>query len=218
MSFPQYWVGDFVNESHSHRHVEYDTYRNPTGPITAGAHVLLSAISKFVIGLVDVPTQFGLDLVAAARALSHPATLTDPLAGCHWQRRIPERNTANEEGQDEGEESSNNSLSGSGIQSRRTVPLEAKQTIRTEVRVSRARNVLTEAAIHGSRISKRLLNLTIWLPSDLSLSLAKGFRNAPRLYHDPMVKADPKIVGLQSGFSVAGKVCLISPSVSNLLR
>lgn len=88
----------------------------------------------------------------------------------------------------------------------------------TEVRVSRTRNILAETAIHGSGMSKRLLNLAIWLPADLSLSLAKGFRNAPKLYHDPMVKADPKVVGLRSGFSVAGKVCSILPSVSNSLR
>lgn len=177
-------------------------------------------------------TAAGLDLAAAARALSHPKAFTDPLAGCHWHTRLRQGNTASEGGQgrddsadalenttcDEGEEYSNNSLSGSGTQRRRIIPLETEQTMSTEVRVSRTRNILAETAIHGSGMSKRLFNLAIWLPADLSLSLAKGFRNAPKLYHDPMVKADPKVVGLRSGSSVAGKVCSILPSVSNSLR
>ena len=42
-------------------------------------------------------------------------------------------------------------------------------------------------------------------PMDLSLALAQGFHNAPRLYGDSTVRTAPRITGLKSGFHAAGK-------------
>lgn len=64
-----------------------------------------------------------------------------------------------------------------------------------------------EMQYHGSRMSKKFLKTVIWLPTDLTLSLSKGFHNAPKLYHDRMVKSTPKVIGFRSGLRAAGKVC-----------
>jgi hypothetical protein len=64
-----------------------------------------------------------------------------------------------------------------------------------------------EMQYHGGRMSKKLLKTVIWLPTDLTLSLSKGFHNAPKLYHDRMVKSTPKVIGFRSGLRAAGKVC-----------
>ena len=42
-------------------------------------------------------------------------------------------------------------------------------------------------------------------PMDLSLALAQGFHNAPRLYGDPTVRRPARITGMKSGLKAAGK-------------
>lgn len=64
----------------------------------------------------------------------------------------------------------------------------------------------SETAFILSIISKKALRVIIKLPADLSLTLSKGFHNAPSLYGDHLVKACPQVTDLQTGFKAAGKV------------
>jgi hypothetical protein len=45
-------------------------------------------------------------------------------------------------------------------------------------------------------------------PLDLTLSFARGFHNAPKLYGDDTVRPQDKVTGYQSGLKAAGKVTL----------
>ncbi len=45
---------------------------------------------------------------------------------------------------------------------------------------------------------------------DISLALAQGFHNAPRLYGDSTVRAPPRISGIQSGLRAAGSAFAFS--------
>lgn len=224
-----------------HRPMEYDTYRDPAGPLSASAQVLFGAIANFMIGIADVPAEIVGDLVTAGRALGHPHEHTDPYAACRTSREKPvgsgendgeqpdedreeeereERHDRSEQVADESDTSDEDSTSDSddqpiannltpeGTEKRRSLELEKQQTMSSKIPQSRSHTLLSEAGIHGSKMSKKFLNLVIWLPTDLSLSLAKGFHNAPKLYHDPMVKSTPKVIGIRSGFKAAGKVCL----------
>ncbi|KAL5615447.1 hypothetical protein BROUX41_005492 [Berkeleyomyces rouxiae] len=51
----------------------------------------------------------------------------------------------------------------------------------------------------------KLVELGAKTPLNLSLGMAKGFRNAPKLYNDPMVRESEKVKGIGSGLKVAGK-------------
>lgn len=234
--------------------MEFDTYRDPAGPLSASAQVLFGAIANFVTGLADVPTEMVLDLVSAGRALGNPQEPLDPHAQCKRMKwRVPrahredeleseedsmeertdsepqsaQRSLANssedQEDQDdngnngeddEKEEESRSSddsgvhgvRSNSGLERKRTLELAKTQTMSSEISPAKQRGVFTEAVFQGSRMSKKLINLVIWLPTDLSMSLSKGFHNAPKLYHDTMVKSTPKVIGFRSGFRAAGKV------------
>lgn len=231
--------------------MEFDTYRDPAGPLSASAQVLFGAIANFVTGLADVPTEMVLDLVSAGRALGHPQEPLDPYAQCKkmkWhvprahredeleseedsieertdsepestQRSLAnssedqEDNGNNAEDDEEEEESRNSDDSGvhdvhsnSGLETKRTLELAKTQTMSSEISPAKQRGVFTEAVFQGSRMSKKLINLVIWLPTDLTMSLSKGFHNAPKLYHDTMVKSTPKVIGFRSGFRAAGKV------------
>lgn len=43
-------------------------------------------------------------------------------------------------------------------------------------------------------------------PMNLFVGIAKGFHNAPKLYHDRSVREVEKITGFESGIRAAGKV------------
>ncbi|KAL2844170.1 hypothetical protein BJY01DRAFT_215226 [Aspergillus pseudoustus] len=66
------------------------------------------------------------------------------------------------------------------------------------------REVLADARYHASRAGKHLLDWILLLPTDLSLSFSKGFHNAPKLYHDPMVQETPTVRGVRGGLRAAG--------------
>lgn len=61
------------------------------------------------------------------------------------------------------------------------------------------REVLTDARYHVSRAGKHLLDWVLLLPTDLTMSFSKGFHNAPKLYHDPMVQETPTVRGVRGG-------------------
>lgn len=235
--------------------MEYDTYRDPAGPISASAQVLFGAISNFVIGLADVPAEMLSDLISAGKQLghNHPAHHPDPRL--KWHKREPHNNdeVASEEGSEEqinqqknqnSGETMNNSVqepmdnalaqNGNGTRRKsqredgsdgedsvsasselvpeagldrvRSLQLEKSQTMSSEISPSKAHGFFGEVGIHGGNMSKRFANFMIWLPTDFSLSLSKGFHNAPKLYHDSTVKPTPKVHGVRSGFRAARHV------------
>lgn len=98
------------------------------------------------------------------------------------------------------------SYSEGGVERTRSLQLERSQSMSSELAPSQSHNLLSDMVAHGGRMSKKLVNLIIWLPTDFSMSLSKGFHNAPKLWHDPMVKPTPKVIGVRSGFKAAGKV------------
>ena len=50
------------------------------------------------------------------------------------------------------------------------------------------------------------MGVALKMPMDFTLGLAKGFRNAPKLYGDDTVREADKITGVRSGLKTAGKV------------
>lgn len=70
----------------------------------------------------------------------------------------------------------------------------------------RAKQALSETRYQAAKSAKYALNFVLVLPTDFTLSLSKGFHNAPKLYHDDTVEPIPKVIGIKSGFRAAGKV------------
>lgn len=77
--------------------------------------------------------------------------------------------------------------------------------------------VLSETGYHAGKFAKQVLNWVLLLPTDLTLSLSKGFHNAPKLYHDKTVLDTPKVRGVRSGFRAAGTVSALIPSLCRKL-
>ena len=52
----------------------------------------------------------------------------------------------------------------------------------------------------------RIASATAKLPMDLTLAVAEGLHNAPKIYGDRTVRQMPKVTGMGSGVKAAGKV------------
>jgi hypothetical protein len=243
--------------------MEYDTYRDPVGPLSASAQVLFGAIANFVIGLADVPTEMMIDLISAGKQLghNHPIHAPDPRKKWHMRKthnedelvseedseeRIDQRRHVNSEetvnnshessndslrpgngprgdSQSEDDIGSDDSMSNSsdlvpetGIDRVRSLQLEKSQTMSSEIAPPKSNGFFNEVGHHGGRMSRKFVNFMIWLPTDLSLSMSKGFHNAPKLYHDYTVKSLPKVYGIRSGFRAAGQVRFTTSPFSDI--
>jgi hypothetical protein len=221
--------------------MEYDTYRDPVGPISASTQVLVGAIANFVTGLADVPMTMVSDIVSAGRAIGNPQNHTDPRNACGWKERRRMRRGETSESDDSSQREGSNEQSSStptatpdlvasddesslddsisvddpesdtpatNIDRQRSLQLEKSCTMASCPKAAeQKKSAVSEMQYHGGRMSKKFLKTVIWLPTDLTLSLSKGFHNAPKLYHDPMVESTPKVIGFRSGLRAARKVC-----------
>lgn len=61
------------------------------------------------------------------------------------------------------------------------------------------------ASIETGKGVTRIVEAGMKTPMNFCMGLAKGFRNAPRLYNDDTVRKQEKVTGIASGVMVAGK-------------
>ena len=71
---------------------------------------------------------------------------------------------------------------------------------------SQAGQISLDAAVGAGKSIKQIVGTGLKSPMDFTLSLARGFHNAPKLYGDESVRQADKVTGLQSGLKAAGKV------------
>ncbi|KAJ4296089.1 hypothetical protein N0V88_004791 [Collariella sp. IMI 366227] len=62
-----------------------------------------------------------------------------------------------------------------------------------------------DMAITAGKSFGRIAGAAARTPANFTLGLARGFRNAPKLYNDDTVRPPEKVTGLASGLKVAGK-------------
>ncbi|KAL9124890.1 MAG: hypothetical protein Q9217_005833 [Psora testacea] len=68
-----------------------------------------------------------------------------------------------------------------------------------------ARDLAAETGIGLAQAGEALAKV----PMDLSLAIAQGFHNAPRLYGDDTVRTAPRVTGIQSGLRAAGSELML---------
>ena len=71
---------------------------------------------------------------------------------------------------------------------------------------SQAGHIPLDAAVGAGKGIGRIVEVGLKSPMDFTLSLARGFHNAPKLYGDESVRQAERITGIQSGLKAAGKV------------
>ncbi|KAF7586636.1 hypothetical protein BBP40_008546 [Aspergillus hancockii] len=227
-----------------YRSKEYDTTRDPRGPLSAGAEVLYGVVSDFISGLAAVPMDvagvFQKDRYSKKHHHHHHHHgnrdwVKPHVSACldkAEQKRAEQSATMNgngdlqhrPEGQNESSESATPeesdeyaSAEEEQSESSEDIAVEEADQIRNELDLERTltkkrtkeertntQQVLAETGYHTSKFAKQVLNFVLLLPTDLTLSLAKGFHNAPKLYHDSTVRKIPRVMNVRTGFRAAG--------------
>ena len=71
---------------------------------------------------------------------------------------------------------------------------------------AQAGQISLDAALGAGKGIGRMVEAGLKSPMDFTLSIARGFHNAPKLYGDESVRPAEKITGISSGLRAAGKV------------
>lgn len=82
-------------------------------------------------------------------------------------------------------------------------PAHAEQRPQTE---NEGSQMSLESALRTGKGVGRIVGVGLKTPMDFTMSLARGFHNAPKLYGDESVRHTDKVTGIQSGLKAAGKV------------
>ncbi|KAI4281366.1 MAG: hypothetical protein L6R35_005668, partial [Caloplaca aegaea] len=70
---------------------------------------------------------------------------------------------------------------------------------------NQCRHISLDAAVGAGKGIGRIVGVGLKSPMDFTLSIARGFHNAPRLYGDESVRHPDKVTGIRSGLKAAGK-------------
>ncbi|RMJ22522.1 glycosyltransferase family 1 protein [Aspergillus sp. HF37] len=202
-----------------YRPEEYDSDRDPRGPLSAGAEVLLGAITTFITGFGVLPFEmlqvFTTTRTMARRQACESCNNRQPEGESHHKPDGEPHHQPNGEPVNGGNQNQSSPVNSSTTQSTDPDAFETEDQLRSlrltgqETRRARQRLVskpqLADTGAAMNRFAKRVLKAAILLPADFTVSLSRGFHNAPKLYHDRMVKATPRVVGVRSGFRAAGE-------------
>lgn len=201
---------------HRYRSKEYETYRNPSEPLSSSAHLFLSAIENLVTSLVTAPAGIVSNVISARRVLTRVHKHSDPQTRCgctdhDTDQKVPDSTEGNGDintttAGDLGEHLNDDARK---LNERPEIVLhpEAPPTmIRSDVPTVEFHGVVAELTVHGIRGLKMLARFALWLPTDITITLAKGFCNAPKLYNDYTIPPYPRLTGFRSGLKAAGTV------------
>ena len=197
------------------RYKEYDAEDGPWDPITGGASALMGTISGLMMGVADVPMDIfrafprkasssGIEEDREAADTSEASLLSSPTASS----KTP--STAERQSEGSGQSKDNTSVQEGAKEDVSPARKPSSRSPSAEGS-ERRKGVSLGDAIGAGRGFGRVVDAGIKSPMDFTLSIAKGFHNAPRLYGDTSVRPHEHISGFQSGLKAAGKVCLLEP-------
>lgn len=176
-----------TNAKQSVRHTEWNDFDGPGEPVSGGFSALFGSVAGVAKGVVSLPyswykgarrfdTEEGLDLAGELRSRS--------------------RTRSKSKGRKSNDSSTPDRVPDTGARKPSTIPeddsSDTQQTIHKELAHNTAKGLL-KVARAGARA-----------PVEVSLAVAQGFHNAPRLYGDT-VRAPYRITGMHSGLRAAGK-------------
>ena len=193
-----------------YRYKEYDAEDGPWEPFSGAASALMGTISGMMMGIADVP----MDIFKAA---SRKTTKSD--AKSSSQGTANQSNDSRTMSTDSLTETTSNASgpSGNTPTPQRDSPMSSnlsKADSSSEIESKPSRGVTLGDAIGAGKGIGRVVDAGFKSPMDFTLSLAKGFHNAPRLYGDTSVRPHEHITGFQSGLKAAGKVWVLSHTLN----
>ncbi|KAH7045850.1 hypothetical protein B0J12DRAFT_627325, partial [Macrophomina phaseolina] len=185
-----------------YRPCEYDTDEGPWDPVSGGAGVLLGTLRSLGAGIADIPSALKKEHAAGGAGSSNgsrtPTSTLRPASTPGSRRSSVEDMRA----VSAGDVARHRLETEFGPQRSMT----ASPSVQRSFTSSSSRSGGDGASIHSTSSKRsRILSAGVKAPMDLTLSIAKGFHNAPKLYGDPTVRKNKKVTGIASGLKEAGK-------------
>ncbi|KAH6890452.1 hypothetical protein B0T10DRAFT_528756 [Thelonectria olida] len=155
------------------RHVEWNDFEGPGEPVTGVAGSIAKTFGEAFTGIASVPYRM------VKRSKQHKQRKNKAESTKKWKKSKQQEGPG--------------TLDRSGSEtSQKTIDAESISRSRTEPYVGDVARGVERTAV---AIAKA--------PADLSLALAQGFHNAPRLYGDDTVRRPPRVTGIRSGLRAA---------------
>ncbi|KAI0521527.1 hypothetical protein F5B22DRAFT_541235 [Xylaria bambusicola] len=200
---------------------EYETDNHPTDPISACASALVGDFTTIAMSAADIPR----DLFKAAKSIpiskstentdtdaspnlskeeaATPSTLDhrDSLSSSILSN-TPTMRTSNTGG------SSNTAITAATSipqSDTRDQGSSSTRAARAESMSNERMHAQLEKVLDTSISINNIISAGVKTPMNFCMGLAKGFRNAPKLYNDDTVRPAEKVTGFSSGLKVASK-------------
>ncbi|KAF8456454.1 hypothetical protein BDZ91DRAFT_852617 [Kalaharituber pfeilii] len=178
------------------RHTEWNDFEGPGEPLSGGAGAIATALGGVAKGLFGVPYTWYKGVKRIEEDLEVRGEDMNEVEECRWRERRGKNGNQESSGRSE----NSSSITGRGKDANRVCDPEGESD---DCEVEK--DPLCVDVLHGTTRSLiSILRVGIRIPMDLSLAIAQGFHNAPRLYHDT-VRRPNRITGLHSGLRAAGK-------------
>lgn len=207
-----------------YRSKDHDTQDQPWDPISAVTSALVGDIGSIAMAVGDFPRElFTGAKKGKAKAASNAGTPTEELketlstAGASSTSNLMEleSETSGPASSLTATKTDTSSSSGAGPATGVTSPQPTasgtlsppSQSRRpsTSLSDSGSAQISLETAIGAGKGVGRIVETGMKTPMNFCMGLARGFRNAPRLYNDDTVRPQEKVTDFTSGLKVAGK-------------
>lgn len=180
--------------------MEYDTSRDPHNPLSAGSQVLFGSLAKLMIDMRDVATDI-FEVVSRKRRSAHSRGNRQVSQG-----RLKRDQSSSTDEQYATEAGTPPVLKNGWSQVRRGSLSGRPERQGKQRHISTFGSFLQIAVVQARRGAQEILNILVIPPMEITLTLSKGFHNAPLLFHDDTVRDSPSVTGIRSGLEAAGMV------------
>jgi hypothetical protein len=164
------------------RHTEWNDFEGPGEPVTGVAGSLMGTVTNIFTGIGGVPYRMA---------------------------KATKRREKKKQKKQAKQAKSRSGADGNGKKGDQTPQVETittnalHHTATRDTTPSTAENPAEELALQVGRGAKKSATALACAPVDLSIALAQGFHNAPRLYGDDTVRRPPRVTGFRSGLKAA---------------
>ncbi|KAM5345427.1 hypothetical protein ACJ41O_011289 [Fusarium nematophilum] len=158
------------------RHVEWNDFEGPGEPVTGVAGSIAGTVGEAFTGIVSVPYHWAKRTRTRRKKKSKKASDTNPKDKPTMKGTVAQNDPIDSDN-----------------------PVDAA-SLRTETTCGDARGQYVDDVTSGV---ERTAAAIAKAPVDLSMALAQGFHNAPRLYGDDTVRRPTRVTGFRSGLRAA---------------
>ena len=194
-----------------HRPKECDPEEAPWEPIGGAASALMGTIGSMMMGVADMPMEI---FKAMSKKPSNEETeseghVADDNAG-EGSSQDARLNTSGIERAPSFATSTTDSTSQLQDESSQgqPKPQDGKSSAGKSTPSKPGEPITMETAMDMTRGVGRFTEAGLKSPMDFTLALAKGFRNAPKLYGDDTLRPTTKVTGIQSGLKASARVSI----------